>query len=83
MLRGFASVAFGDPKISINYKWSGALPIGFVVATLIPNNSLPKTVQPEVTAPGGAPGGGADGGAGGGSSASSGTRSASGLGGKY
>jgi hypothetical protein len=40
VLRGFASVAFGDPKISINYKWSGALPIGFVVATLIPNNSL-------------------------------------------
>ena len=26
MLRSFASVAFGDPKISINYKWSGASP---------------------------------------------------------
>ena len=27
VLRGFALVAFGDPKISINYKWSGASPI--------------------------------------------------------
>ena len=27
MLRDFALVAFGDPKISIDYKWSGASPI--------------------------------------------------------
>jgi len=27
VLGGFALVAFGDPKISINYKWSGASPI--------------------------------------------------------
>jgi len=27
VLRGFALVAFGDNKISINYKWSGASPL--------------------------------------------------------
>ena len=26
VLKGFASVFFGDLKISINYKWSGASP---------------------------------------------------------
>ena len=30
VLRGFALVAFGDPKISINYKWSGASPIDLI-----------------------------------------------------